>query len=87
MKFKVGDRVRVRKWEDMANDYRTFLKGESIVDAVNERVEFAKYMEKFCELPAIVREVKSPDEINLYFIGDTTPEQYYFSEWMLEDMQ
>lgn len=85
MKFKAGDRVRVRAWVDMANDFRTVLKSDkSIADAVNENLSFTKYMERFCKLKATVRLVKSQNEIYLHFDGDPDPEPFIFSEWMIE---
>ena len=88
MKFKAGDRVRVRKWEDMANDFRTVLnRDKSISDAVNKNISFTTYMEKFCNLRATVYEAKSSNEIYLHFDGDTVLEKYRFSEWMLNPLE
>ena len=88
MNFKKGDRVRVRKWSSMANDYRTVVtEKKSISDALDENITFTVYMEKFCNLKATVSSAVSPKEIYLHFDGDVAPEQFRFTEWMISGIQ
>ena len=88
MKFKKGDRVRVRRWVSMANDYRTVLnEDKTISDFTDENISFTLYMEKFCNLKATIQSVVSPKEIYLHFDGDVSPEQFKFTEWMLCELQ
>ena len=53
MKFKVGDPVRVKKWEMMAEEFGVGKYGEI---AVGDTF-FTKQMKKLCGKPAVVLEV------------------------------
>lgn len=88
MKFKKGERIRVKTWVEMANDMRTILnKDKSISHCEFPDRTFSVYMEKFCGLKATVSRALDTGEIFLHFDGDVRPEQFMFFDWMLEKIE
>lgn len=88
MKFKKGERVRVRTWLEMANDARTILnKDKSISHCEFPDRTFTGYMEYFCNHKATVIETLKSGEIFLHFDNKVRPEQFMFFDWMLEKIE
>lgn len=52
MKFKVGDRVRIRQWEDMKREFGTVSRG-----AINCRNSFTEGMRELCGKKATISDI------------------------------
>lgn len=72
MRFNVGDRVKVKRYEDMKKDYP----GDDVID----NVTFVDDMHKYCGKSAIISEVREP---NIYRINICN---FAFSDGMLESL-
>lgn len=78
MKYKVGDKVRVRQWDDMAKEFGTDVTGN-----INTKIVFGKKMKKFC---GGVYEIDSVLERS-YLLKDGAATIYLsFTDQMLEDV-
>ena len=53
MEFKVGDRVRIKTWEQMKKEF-----GENFDGEINCRPCFTEYMKHLCGRTALGHEVK-----------------------------
>ena len=75
MKYKVGDKVRVRQWEDLKSQYKTDEYGE-----INVGVIFVEDMKEFCGKELVIRQVWS-DTYSCH--GNN----FLWQDWMFEDVE
>ena len=81
MKYKIGDKVKVRKWSDMALDFGVDDDGD-----IKMPVYFIKDMEQFCgKIVTIKSRNVSLDEEEYYEIMEDTEQAFCFSDDMFED--
>lgn len=81
MKYKVGDKVKVRKWDDMALEFGVDDDGD-----IKMPVDFIKDMEQFCgKIVTIKSRNVSWDEEEYYEIIEDTKQAFWFSDDMFED--
>jgi len=73
MKFKVGDKVTVRQWDDMKKEYGLYSSGDSIPIPV---CSFVKKMELFCGKKVTIEEVYG----NCYGIEEDDCHWYWTDE-------
>lgn len=78
MKFKVGDKVRVRSWESMKKEF-----GNDKYGGVNCYYNFTPKMKKFCETVHTIKSVNN--EFKYYYLEDGA--YYRFSGDMLEPVK
>ena len=76
MKFKVGDKVKVRSWEDMRDEFGTDDDGDIIIK--EEKVYFLKKMLDFCGTTQIISAVRDK---SYFFKNDNG---WHFTEEMFE---
>lgn len=83
MKFKVGDKVSVKTWNEMLENERVQLDHRGDIWETGRSYTFGKRMRRFCGRVAIVREINLNNEIKLCFneFGDV---EFIFRDWMLE---
>ena len=74
MKYKVGDKVRVRDWDDMVKEFGTDDYG------IKTKVAFVEKMRKFCGKEYMIKKV----ECNCYELDGT--DDWDFAEDTLEDV-
>ena len=81
MKYQIGDKVKVRKWDDMALEYGVDDDGD-----IKMPIYFIKEMEPFCEKIVTIKErcVDLYDE-ECYKILEDTEHEFNFSDDMFED--
>ena len=79
MKYKVGDKVRVRKWDDMVKEFG--VDGDGDIDC-NSHTCFIKSMKGLCGKEFVVEEV----EANSYYLGYEAGD-YDFTDEMLETVE
>ena len=81
MKYKVGDKVKVRKWSDMALEFGVDDDGD-----IKMPVYFIKDMEQFCGKIVTIKEqcVDLYDEEH-YEIVEDAEQEFWFSDDMFED--
>ena len=81
MKYKVGDKVKVRKWSDMALDFGVDDDGD-----IKMPVYFIKDMEQFCGKIVTIKECcVDLDNEEYYEIIEDTEQGFWFSDDMFED--
>ena len=81
MKYKVGDKVKVRKWSDMALEFGVDDDGD-----IKMPVYFIKDMEQFCgKIVTIKSRNVSLDEEEYYDIMEDIEQAFCFSDDMFED--
>lgn len=87
MKFKKGDRVKVKSWRTMAEDSRVHIDSTGAICELMAPYSFSRIMgQKYCKCTATVLEVsKETENLYLMFDGEENPEPYSFREWMLEE--
>lgn len=78
-KFKVGDKLRIRQWEDMAEEFGSEPTGSS--DSIGCLYSFPATMKHLCGLPFTVRDVFGDQ----YFSEERTEELRYDGRdrWMI----
>lgn len=76
MKYKVGDKVRVRKWDDMVKEFGLNWAG-GIQKEVNGQ-SFTSSMKEFCR-----KEIK----IEKVYREDYSSNGWLWEDWMLEDVK
>lgn len=81
MKYQIGDKVKVRKWSDMALEFGVDDDGD-----IKMPVYFIKDMEQFCgKIVTIKSRNVSLDEEEYYEIMEDTEQAFWFSNDMFED--
>ena len=75
MKYKVGDKVRVRQWDDMAKEF-----GESAGSIDTPACSFEENMRLYCGTIVTIKEVKNDE---LYYIEEDN-EDWYWTDEMFE---
>ena len=87
--IKIGDRLRVRQWEDMAAEYG--LTGSGFIEAEIEREDengnLLESNETFTDsMRALCGHTFTVSEINRYnsFINDYDAEEPEFDDWVIE---
>ena len=82
MKYKVGDKVKIRKWDDMASEFDV----DAIGDIKLPTMFFTKEMEKFCGKVVTIQErCVDLDDDEYYEILEDTEQEFCFSDDMFED--
>lgn len=78
MKYKIGDKVRVRQWDDMVKEFGV----DKIGDISTKTGYFTKQMKEFCggvyEIDSVLKKG--------YWLKDRTGYFWYFTDDMLEDV-
>lgn len=81
MKYKVGDKVKVRKWGDMALEYGVDDDGD-----IKMPIYFIKEMEQFCgKIVTIKERCVDLDDEEHYEIMEDSEQEFWFSDDMFED--
>lgn len=80
MKYKVGDKVRVRKWDDMAIEYGT----DDFGNINTPRVVFVKSMKEYCNTIVTIRRVKNLGATSWYDIEEDN-RCYMWTGYMFEN--
>ena len=82
MKYKVGDKVKVRKWDDMVSEFDVDASGDIELPGIF----FTKKMEKFCGKIVTIQEREVDLDGKAYYeILEDTEHEYDFSDDMFED--
>lgn len=77
--FYVGQRVRIRQWDDMENQY-----GLTIQKSINCLFHFVQSMKKFCGREFTI---KSTDGLEVLFVEPTDSYPYHWSLDMIEPVK
>ncbi len=72
MKFKVGDKVKIKSWQEMEEEF-----GLNCAENINCNFTFTKEMEKYCGAVATIRRIDSDGEVEL----TSTSSNLDFSYW------
>lgn len=81
MKYQIGDKVKVRKWGDMALEYGVDDNGD-----IKMPIYFIKEMEQFCgKIVTIKERCVDLDDEEHYEIMEDTEQEFWFSDDMFED--
>lgn len=80
MKYKVGDKVRVRQWDDMLEEFGEYITSTSI-DI--QRCLFTKEMREYCGEIVTIKEIKGG---NSYYIIKEDNEAWYWVDEMFEEI-
>ena len=81
MKYQIGDKVKVRKWGDMALEYGVDDDGD-----IEMPIYFIKEMEQFCgKIVTIKERCVDLDDEEHYEIVEDTEQEFWFSDDMFED--
>ena len=72
MKFKVGDRVQIKSWEEMEKEFGTDCAGN-----INCKFSFTKEMEEYCGAVATISAIDSDEIVEL----TSTSSDLDFSFW------
>ena len=78
--FKVGDRVRIRDWDDMEREYGLTVFGS--IDGPND--VFSKNMKRLCGKLCVISSIEGQEVFLQDFDGEPIDSFYYFYTWMLE---
>ena len=82
LKYKIGDKVKIRKWDDMASEFDVDFSGD--IEAPS--FYFTKEMEKFCgKIVTIKDQCVDTDDVGYYEIMEDTNNEFCFSDDMFED--
>lgn len=79
MKYKVGDKVKVRGWDDMASEFDVNDFGDI---ELSQKIDFTKEMKKFC---GKIVTIQGHDVDGCYEILEDAEHEFYFSNDMFED--
>ena len=78
--FKVGDRVRIRDWDDMEREY-----GLNSLGSINGPNDvFAKSMKRLCGKLCVISNIEGQEVFLQDFDGEPIDSLYSFYTWMLE---
>lgn len=81
MKYQIGDKVKVRKWGDMALEYGVDDDGD-----IKMPIYFIKEMEPFCgKIVTIKERCVDLDDEEHYEIMEDVEQEFWFSDDMFED--
>lgn len=81
MKYKVGDKVKIRKWDDMTSDFDVDASGDIKLPGIF----FTKEMERFCgKIVTIQEQCVDIDDREYYEILEDTEHKFSFSDDMFE---
>lgn len=82
MKHKVGDKVKIRQWDDMVSEFDIDFSG----DIETPSFYFTKEMEKFCgKIVTIKDQCVDTDDVEYYEIMEDTNNEFCFSDDMFEN--
>lgn len=82
MKYKVGDKVKIRKWDDMVSEFDLDARGDIELPGIF----FTNEMKKFCGKIVTIQERKVDLDGEVYYeILEDTEHEYDFSDDMFED--
>lgn len=82
MKYKVGDKVRVRQWDDMAKEFGELSRDISIVK-VDDNCLFKNEMKKYCGTVVTIEKVFN--EYKRYFVAEDC-NNWYWTDEMFENV-
>lgn len=78
--FKVGDRVRIRDWDDMVKEY-----GLNSFGSINGPKDvFSKSMKRVCGKLCVISSIEGREVVLQDFDGEPIDSLYSFYTWMLE---
>lgn len=81
MKYQIGDKVKVRKWDDMALEYGVDDDGD-----IKMPIYFIKEMKQFCgKIITIKEKCVDLDDEEHYEIVEDAEQEFWFSDDMFED--
>lgn len=83
MEFKVGDRVRIRQWEDMEKEFGTDLFGDIVMKGY---WHFAKGMHHLCGREAVITEI-CDQRVELDFDNKTGDMDWNYTTDMIEKVE
>ena len=78
--FKVGDRVRIRDWDDMEREYGLTVFGN--IDGPED--VFSKDMKRLCGKLCVISSIEGKEVFLQDFDGEPIDSLYSFYTWMLE---
>lgn len=78
--FKVGDRVRIRDWDDMEREYGLTVFGS--IDGPKD--VFSKEMKRVCGKLCVISSIEGQEVFLQDFDGEPIDSLYSFYTWMLE---
>lgn len=82
MKYKVGDKVKIRQWDDMASEFDVDTSGDIELPGIF----FTNEMKKFCgKIVTIQEQCVDIDDDEYYEILEDTEHEFSFSDDMFED--
>ena len=80
MKYKIGDKVKVRKWDDMANEF-----GVNDYGDIKAMFYFPKENKKFCGKIVTIKDIEINREgVKYYRILEDIENEFCFSDDMFE---
>lgn len=83
MKFKVGDKVSVKTWNEMLEDEQVHIDAGGNLSEKGTSYSFDTFMKRFCGRMAIILSVNEKNEIKLFF-DEFEGVKFLFREWMLK---
>lgn len=84
LKFKIGDRVRIRDWDDMVNDPELALINGAIYYKTHDRVFFAKEMKHLCGRTATIEKINGTRVYLTDWSCESGDLDWAFDEFMIE---
>lgn len=82
MKYKVGDKVKIRQWDDMASEFDVDASGDIELPGIF----FTNEMKKFCgKIVTIQEQCVDIDDDEYYEILEDTEHEFSFSDDMFEN--
>ena len=82
MKYKVGDKVKIRQWDDMASEFDVDASGDIELPGIF----FTNEMKKFCgKIVTIQEQCVDIDDDEYYEILEDTEHEFSFSDNMFEN--
>ncbi len=88
MKFKKGDRVKVKAWKKLLAHPIVGVDGNGDISELMAPYSFTRHMERYCKCTAtVVAADEKKAEMVLQFDGEKKAEAFIFREWMLEPIE